>query len=136
MRQIQKKVHMTDSENYRAKSPPELWAKLKPLAREMRHEPTPAEEKLWQQLRGRRFQSIKFRRQHAIERFIVDFYCADARMIVEVDGPIHEYTPEEDAIRQEFLEALGFQVIRFTNGDVMQSLDVVLERIGEIMLDD
>jgi very-short-patch-repair endonuclease len=126
---------MTDHEYYRAKSSPELWARLKPLVRQMRHEPTPAENRLWQRLRGRRVQDMKFRRQHAIERFIVDFYCADVRLIVEVDGPIHDYTLEEDAVRQEFLEGLGFQVIRFSNDEVLQSLEEVIERIGEVIIE-
>ena len=126
---------MTDNKHHRAKSSPELWAKLKPLAREMRHVPTPAENKLWQRLRNRRALGAKFRRQHAIERFIVDFYCADARLIVEVDGAIHDYIPEEDAIRQEFLESLGFRVIRFSNGEVFHMLDAVVERIGDMILE-
>ncbi len=100
----------------------------------MRHVPTPAEHQLWQRLRNRRVYNAKFRRQHAIDRFIVDFYCAEARLIVEVDGVIHDYTQEEDAIRQEFLESLGLEVIRFTNGEVLQSLDGGVERIGEALL--
>jgi very-short-patch-repair endonuclease len=112
-------------------APPELWAKLKPLAREMRHEATPAEDVLWEAIRNRKVNGAKFRRQHVIERFIVDFYCAEARLIIEVDGPIHDYTPEEDAIRQEFLEAQGFRVLRFKNDDVMGNLAGVVAQIGE-----
>ena len=73
---------------------------------------------------------FKFRRQHAIDRFIVDFYCAEARLIVEVDGPIHLYSREEDEIRQECLESLGMRMLRFTNEQVADSLDVVLEQIA------
>ena len=116
-------------------TPPELWAKLKPLARQMRHEPTTAENLLWQRLRGRRVQGAKFRRQYTIDRFIVDFYCAGSRLIIEVDGAIHEYTPAEDALRQQFLENLGFHVLRFTNGEVIQSPDAVIERIVEVLLE-
>lgn len=65
-----------------------------------------------------------------IERFIVDFYCAKSRLLVEVDGPIHDYTPEEDALRQEFLEALGFRMLRFTNDMVFQQMEAVLAVIG------
>ena len=125
---------MPDEDIHRAKASPVLWAKLKPLARQMRHDPTPAEERLWQRLRGRRLNGFKFRRQHAIERFIVDFYCAEARLIVEVAGTIREYTPDEDAVRQEFLEAMGFRVVRFSNGEVIQSLEAVTERIGTILI--
>jgi very-short-patch-repair endonuclease len=112
-----------------ATSPPHLWAKLKPLARQMRHDPTPAEDILWQRLRNRQIADAKFRRQHTIERFIVDFYCAEAQLVIEVDGPIHDYTLEEDAIRREFLESLGTRVIRFTNDDVLHHLDAVAEAI-------
>jgi very-short-patch-repair endonuclease len=81
------------------------------------------------ELRQRALSDFKFRRQHAIERFIVDFYCASARLVVEVDGPIHDYTPEEDALRQEYLEGLGLRVIRFTNDTVLYQIDVVLQQI-------
>lgn len=108
---------------------PELWAKLKPLAREMRHDPTPAEDKLWQRLRNRQLLHFKFRRQHALERFIVDFYCAEAHLVIEVEGPIHQYTQEEDAVRQEFLESLGLRVLCFTNDEITTSLDAVLKRV-------
>ncbi|MEL6308715.1 MAG: DUF559 domain-containing protein [Chloroflexota bacterium] len=85
------------------KASADLWAKLKPLAKQMRHAPTPAEDVLWQGLR-RNALGIKFRRQHAIDRFIVDFFAYKIKLVVEVDGSIHEYTAEEDAIRQQYLE--------------------------------
>lgn len=110
------------------KPPPELWEKLKPIARQMRREPTPAEDHLWQQLRNRAL-GVKFRRQHPLDRFIVDFFCDEARLIIEVDGAIHQYTPEEDALRQEFLESLGFRVLRFNNEDVLNRAAEVLETI-------
>jgi very-short-patch-repair endonuclease len=124
---------MFEEEKRPANTTPELWEKLKPLARQMRHEPTPAEDALWAKLRNRRLNDTKFRRQHAVYRFIVDFYCAEARLVIEVDGDIHEYTREEDAIRQEFLESLGLRVIRFTNAEVIRQMDGVMEMIGEIL---
>lgn len=111
-------------------TPPQLWEKLKPLGRQMRHQPTPAEEKLWQKLRNKQLLGFKFRRQHSIDRFIVDFYCNEAQLVVEVDGEIHDYTQEEDAIRQEFLESLGLRVVRFRNEAVLSSIDGVLEGIA------
>ncbi|MCL1463759.1 endonuclease domain-containing protein [Argonema galeatum] len=111
-------------------TPPELWDKLKPLARQMRREPTPAEQKLWEKLRNKQFLGYKFRRQHTIDRFIVDFYCGQAHLVVEVDGSVHDYTQEEDAIRQEFLESLELRVIRFTNSEVLNSVEIVLEQIA------
>jgi very-short-patch-repair endonuclease len=96
----------------------------------MRHEPTLAENKLWQQLRGKKLVGFKFRRQHTIDRFMVDFYCREARLIIEVDGPIHDYSQEEDAIRQEFLESQGYRVLRFSNEQVLTEVEAVLEEIG------
>ena len=115
------------------KTPPHLWERLKPLAREMRKNPTPAEDRLWQHLRRRQVLGYKFRRQHAIERFIVDFYCREAHLIIEVDGPIHQYTQEEDAIRQEFLESQGFRVLRFTNDQVLSDIEGVLQTIEQAL---
>ncbi|OKH40235.1 hypothetical protein NIES2119_04235 [[Phormidium ambiguum] IAM M-71] len=110
-----------------------MWQKLKSLGRQMRCEPTPAEEKLWQKLRNKQLLGFKFRRQHSIDRFIVDFYCGQANLIIEIDGLIHQYTQIEDAIRQEFLESLGFRVIRFRNEEVLNSVEGVLEKIvGEL----
>ncbi len=96
----------------------------------MRRIPTEAEDKLWQYLRNRQLAGLKFRRQHSIERFIVDFYCAEAKLIIEVDGPVHDYSKEEDTIRQEFLESQGFRVMRFTNDQVFNSPDDVLKQIS------
>ena len=121
--------YMEEKTRWGVSASPELWAKLKPLARQKRHDPTPAEQKLWHVLRQRSLAGFKFRRQHAIERFIVDFYCASARLVIEVDGPIHDYTLEEDAVRQEYLEGLGLRVIRFTNDAVLHQTDVVLQQI-------
>ncbi|MEZ4671279.1 MAG: DUF559 domain-containing protein [Anaerolineae bacterium] len=111
----------------------QLWDALKPLARQMRHEPTPAEEALWEQIRNRKIHGLKFRRQHPIDRFIVDFYCAEAHLVVEVDGEIHDYTPDEDALRQAFLESRGLRVVRFRNEDVLQGMDNVLEQIEAVV---
>lgn len=126
---------MQDDQPQHINTSPELWAKLKPLAREMRHEPTPAEDYLWKHVRNRRIQDAKFRRQYAIERFIVDFYCIEAKLVIEVDGNIHDYTQSEDAVRQEFLESRGLKVVRFTNGEVLQQIGAVCERIGEVLLE-
>ncbi len=111
-------------------TPYELWKKLKPLARQMRREPTPAEKLLWQKLRHKQLLGFKFRRQQAIDRFIVDFYCHEARLVVEVDGEIHDYSKEKDGIRQEFLESLGLRVVRFRNEDVVERMEGVLEDIA------
>jgi very-short-patch-repair endonuclease len=127
---------MTDEPRYAlTRRSRELWEKLKPLARQMRREPTFAEDRLWEKLRNRRLGDYKFRRQHPIDRFIVDFYCAAAHLVIEVDGEIHEYTQEEDALRQAFIESLGLRVLRFTNGEVLTQMEAVLEVIGEVLAD-
>ncbi|MFN6229558.1 MAG: endonuclease domain-containing protein [Dolichospermum sp.] len=110
-------------------SPPEIWSKLKPLARQMRTEATLAEKQLWQRLKNKQLLGFKFRRQQVIDRFIVDFYCHEVKLVIEVDGEIHNYTQVEDAIREEFLESLGLRVVRFKNEDVLFRIEGVLEEI-------
>ena len=110
---------------------PELWQKLKPLARQMRKEPTAPEAKLWQYLRKEQICGVKFRRQYTIDRFITDFCSLEVRLIIEVDGPVHEYTHEEDQIRQAFLESLSFEVLRFPNLEVFTNLRAVVDVIEE-----
>ena len=121
--------HFTMTTRTEWQPPPELWQRLKPLARQMRKEPTPAEYKLWQRIRNRRIRNVKFRRQFAIDRFIVDFCSPEVRLIVEVDGPVHEYSVDEDSIRQEYLESLGFAVLRFTNLQVLNHTQTVIDVI-------
>jgi very-short-patch-repair endonuclease len=117
------------SRNTKWRPSPHLWEKLKPLARQMRHEPTPAEDQLWEYLRNRQIMGVKFQRQHGIGKFVVDFYCAEAQLVVEADGTIHQYTAEEDSVRQEFLGNLRFKVLRFTNQEILSSPGHVIEQI-------
>ena len=128
---------MTDVERDRRRGAPradrDLWMKLKPLARQMRRQPTPAEAVLWERLRNRQLLNVKFRRQHVIERFVVDFYAAAPGLVVEVDGPIHLYTQEEDEIRQAYLESLGLRVLRFSNAQVLEDTETVLEAIAHVL---
>ncbi len=108
------------------------WDKLKPRARELRHEATTAEDVLWKAIRNRRLNGVKFRRQHAVDTFIADFMCIEKRLIIEVDGAIHEDSDQllRDHERQTRLEALGYCVLRFTNAEVLSSLAEVLHVIG------
>ena len=107
----------------------ELWAKLRVEARTMRAAPTHAEDSLWQELKGRRLNGLKFRRQHAIDRFIVDFYCAEAALVIELDGSSHDGRAAEDESRQQHLEQLGLNVLRFKNEEVETNLRAVLTTI-------
>jgi len=99
-------------------------------AREMRHPQTPAEATLWCALRNRRT-GFKFRRQHPIYRFIIDFYCAKAKLLIEIDGESHlePSQKEYDKARTEYLEELGYKVIRFTNNDVRYNINAVANKI-------
>ena len=105
------------------------WEKLKPQSRRMRKEPTEAEAILWKNLRRKGLDGMKFRRQHPIGRFIVDFYCPPAKLVVEADGEIHNDTLEADRERQGILEAQGYRVIRFSNSQITGNIDLVLEGI-------
>ena len=98
-------------------------------ARRMRREPTKAEAALWRALRGRRLAGLKFRRQHPVGRFILDFYCAEHKLVVEVDGKVHKQQKEYDEERTAQLEAFGYRVLRFSNDRVLGELSVVLEEI-------
>ena len=98
-------------------------------ARELRRPQTPAERRLWECLRDSQLTGYKFRRQHPIDRFIVDFFCAASRLIVEVDGESHSAQEEYDAARTAWLEAQGYQVMRFTNQEVYQQLEGVVATI-------
>src|SRR6185295_703507 len=91
----------------------------KSLARKLRTEATETARKLWALLRNGSFGGVRFRRQQPIGPYIVDFYCASAKLVVELDGGQHSETDtlEYDAARTQFLNNLGYQVIRFTNHD-------------------
>jgi very-short-patch-repair endonuclease len=106
-----------------------LWTKLKPKARGMRRAPTDAEAYLWDALRNRQVEGARFKRQQPIDRFIVDFYCAEARLVIEVDGPIHDDQREQDTVREGFLNSAGFRILRFTNEQVLESRRAVVDEI-------
>ncbi len=98
-------------------------------AKEMRKNPTPAEDSLWQALRNKNL-DVKFRRQHPIHKYIVDFVSLEKNLIIEVDGEIHQYQLNEDAERQLLLEQKkGFKVIRFTNNEVLENIEGVISKI-------
>ena len=98
------------------------------LARAMRALPTAAEAVLWSALRGRWFGGWKFRRQHVIAGYIVDFYCAQLWLAVEVDGAVHQGRRVDDRERDDHLATLGVRVVRLLNADVLDRLDAVVEQ--------
>jgi very-short-patch-repair endonuclease len=97
------------------------------FARRLRRNQTDAERVLWFRLRDRRLNGLKFKRQVPIDKYIVDFFCAEARLIVELDGGQHATRDETN--RTAILEAMGYLVLRFWNNDVLQNTDGVLEEI-------
>jgi very-short-patch-repair endonuclease len=100
-------------------------------AKVFRKEPTLAEEALWQVLRNGQVLGLKFRRQHAVGRFILDFYCAKHRLVIEVDGSVHKEQQERDAERTMILEGHGYRVLRFMNEKVLTDMGWVLARIAQ-----
>ena len=110
-----------------------MLSERRQFARALRKQATKAEDILWAQLRASRFHGAKFRRQVPFDRFVVDFYCHAAKLVVEVDGKQHEWFSDYDAGRTEILERLGVRIIRFTNAEVRDDLDSVLGRIYEEM---
>ena len=106
-----------------------LDPQLLDFAKTMRHNSTDAEHLMWQLLRAKRFMNLKFRRQHVIKPYIVDFYCHEIGLVIELDGSQHgmDDAIEYDAERTNFLEALGLTVVRYWNDDVLSRTEVVLE---------
>lgn len=104
---------------------------LKEFRRKLRHDRSPAEHILWRYLKGRQLLGLKFRRQHSIGRYIVDFYCPGIRLVVEVDGDSHfeEAQQEWDRVREGFMQQLGIRTIRFRNDEVRLDTQNVLERL-------
>ncbi|MCB0475929.1 MAG: class I tRNA ligase family protein, partial [Flavobacteriaceae bacterium] len=101
-------------------------------AKEMRANPTQAESILWEQLKGKKL-GVKFRQQHLIDDFIVDFVCLSKKIIIEVDGKVHEYQKNEDEERTAILEAKGYKVIRFINDEVIGNIDEIINSIKDVL---
>lgn len=95
-----------------------------------------AEIILWSRLRRRQIAGIKFRRQYSVNRFVLDFYCPQLKLAIEVDGPTHQGTDAQnyDQLRQLSIEGLDIQFLRFTNREVYQNIDGVLDTIYQKIL--
>ena len=109
------------------------------LRKELRSHATPAEAVLWKMLKGRNADGMKFRRQQGIGPYVLDFYCPELRLCVELDGSSHDYKYEYDEQRTEFLQNQGIRVLRFSNEQVWQGLDFVVDeivRVGRLIKDD
>jgi very-short-patch-repair endonuclease len=104
---------------------PAVWER----ARELRKQPTVAEKTLWQAIRKKQLGGFSYRRQHVIHYFIVDFYCPQAKLAIEIDGDIHRFQAEYDKARQEYLTDHSYRMIRFDNHEVLNDLESVLSRL-------
>ena len=102
-------------------------------AQAMRKDMPEPEKRLWFELRAARFRGIKFRRQKVIGSYIVDFASNEPKLIIELDGDTHAELKSYDANRTRHLKKHGYQVVRFSNVDVMSNMDGVLQRIGQVI---
>lgn len=99
----------------------------------MRNDATSAEGELWKYLKNAQLQGRKFRRQHSIGNYILDFYCPSEKLAIESDGEVHFHSAatEADLERDEVLKGLGLKLLRFENKDISQHLEAVLQEISE-----
>ncbi len=111
---------------------PKIWRALQDRALEMRKNPTEAEDLMWQVARNNSL-GCHFRRQQIIGKFIVDFICLEKKLVVEVDGDIHDYQKEADRERTDFLKVNGYKVVRFKNDEVVQNKGSVKNKIAEVL---
>jgi very-short-patch-repair endonuclease len=102
------------------------------IKRRLRSTMTGPETRLWSKLKARQFQGLKFRRQHGIGPYIVDFYCPEQSLVIEVDGDSHADADQivKDRQREQYLQSRGLRVIRYINDDIVNNLDGVLEDLA------
>ncbi|GAX35478.1 endonuclease domain-containing protein [Nodularia sp. NIES-3585] len=105
--------------------------------RVLRQNITKAEKVIWHNIRDRQLENCKFRRQYSVDRFVIDFYSAELKLAIEIDGDSHfqDGAAEYDQAKQEFMESVGIKFIRFTNNDVYGNLSGVLESIAQYIRD-
>lgn len=109
-----------------------IYKYIKEGVKEQKKRQTKYEETLWQEIKNKKLGS-KFRRQHIIEMFVPDFVCLEKKMIIEVDGEIHKDQKEHDKERSDYLESLGYNILRFKNSEIENNIKKVLKRIIEIL---
>ncbi|RMG79800.1 MAG: endonuclease domain-containing protein [Bacteroidetes bacterium] len=111
------------------------------LARDMRNNPTEAEKVFWEAIRSRKVLGLRFLRQHPLffdylgktTFYIADFYCREKRIVIEIDGRIHDYTKERDKQRTEIINLMGLRVFRFKNEEVLNNLPGTIEKLEKIL---
>jgi len=103
------------------------------FAKELRKDQTKAEEIVWKEIRNRKFLGLRFKRQFIIEGFIVDFYCDEFALAIEIDGKIHEKQKEYDAWRQKIIESNSVSFIRVKNEEVFQDIGILFDKIKDFV---
>ena len=106
-------------------------AVVQQAAVQLRREMTPAEARLWEQIRGKKLAGMRFRAQHPVGQFILDFYCPACKLALEIDGSSHTGEAAQDAARTAHLADYGYRVLRFTNAQVMTEMAEVLAHIRQ-----
>jgi very-short-patch-repair endonuclease len=126
--------------NYNPRSPKILIKKKEyapryvvEFSRQMRLDMTNAESLLWERLCKRRFEGLRFRRQHPIRRYIVDFYCHEKKLAIEADGKVHEKQKEYDRRRDDDLRARGYHILRFSNEEIENDIESVLNHMRSFL---
>lgn len=106
---------------------------LKPYRKQLRNQATRAEQALWDKLKGKQFHQLKFTRQYSVGNFILDFYCYDTRLGIELDGGQHTQVEARnyDEQRTDYLKERNIKILRFWNHEVLQSMDTVLRKIKQ-----
>lgn len=105
----------------------------KRFARILRNQQTNSEKIVWELIRDRKFMNLKFRRQHVIEGFVLDFYCHEIRLGIEIDGGIHNKRKDYDRIRQQIIESEGIAVLRISNKEISENKRSILQKIKNLM---
>jgi very-short-patch-repair endonuclease len=121
-------------ESYNDNLHKEAIGKLYQYGRELRQEATDAEKLLWAELRNRKLKGLKFRRQHPLDKFIVDFYCNEKNLVVELDGGVHDekINKDYDDARTVMLAGFNIIVLRFKNEEVINDMQGVLKKISDV----
>ena len=104
------------------------------LARDLRNNMTVAEERLWSVINKKQINGFRFRKQHPVYRYILDFYCTEKQLAIEVDGDVHIKQKESDKYRDEFLHSIGIKTLRFKNDEILDKLDTVIDKIRKELL--
>jgi len=116
-----------------------MYFRAKPVtvetARLLRKNMTRSEKLLWEKVKGKQIHSVRFRRQHPIDIFIADFYCHEARLVIEIDGEIHNDRSEYDDGREAEIEEYSLKVIRFSNDQVINDIESVVTKIRTVVLE-